>query len=254
MQNTTNLNLKKPDQNDYVNISDLNDNMDVIDEIVQEVLTRVKGLDKVENTSDLDKPISRDTQNALNETKEFLDIHENDLAKHVSIKEREKWNKVGEVEDLMTTSKTDIVTAVNELFTNVSDSKSLIANAIIDKGITVSTSDDFIQLATAISNIDTGKKSAQGTMMMPMPTANRNLIVRGLSFKPRVVVYSYARGDFHQGVYSASTPSISSLLTRNDAYWYSIPVTIYADGFMFSSLVASGSDFSDIKVTWSAFE
>lgn len=253
MKNTANLNLKKPDQTDYVNIGDLNDNMDVIDEVVQEALTRVKGLDKVENTSDLDKPISRDTQNALNETKEFLDIHENDLAKHVSIKEREKWNKVGEVEDLMTTSKTDIVTAVNELFTNVSDSKSLIANAIIDKGITVSTSDDFTQLATAISNIDTGKKSAQGTMMMP--SANRNLIVRGLIFKPRVVVYSYYRGGFYHGVYSASTPSISSVLTRNDNYWYSIiPVTIYDDGFMVSGLVSSGSDFSDIAVVWSAFE
>lgn len=77
MQNTTNLNLKKPDQTDYVNIVDLNDNMDVLDEVVQEVLTRVKGLNKVENTSDLDKPISNAMQKALGRLKmKLLDIRQ----------------------------------------------------------------------------------------------------------------------------------------------------------------------------------
>lgn len=82
MQNTTNLNLKKPDQTDYVNIVDLNDNMDVLDEVVQEVLTRVKGLNKVENTSDLDKPISTAMQKALGEIEDEVVGHKADLVSH----------------------------------------------------------------------------------------------------------------------------------------------------------------------------
>ena len=97
MQNTTNLNLKKPDQTDYVNISDINDNMDVIDaalvekyekpstgvpktDLAQNVQTSLEkadtalqtvdknsvGLGNVDNTSDANKPISTATQNALN--------------------------------------------------------------------------------------------------------------------------------------------------------------------------------------------
>lgn len=95
MQNTTNLNLKKPDQTDYVNIGDLNDNMDVIDEVIQKKyekpiagipkadlaesvqtsLSRVDELDKVDNTSDLDKPISNATQTSLDEIKDEVVAH-----------------------------------------------------------------------------------------------------------------------------------------------------------------------------------
>lgn len=96
MQNTTNLNLKKPDQTDYVNISDINDNMDVIDaalvkkyekpltgvpktdlaQSVQDSLNKANtalqtvtksdiGLGNVDNTSDTKKPVSEAQQLAL---------------------------------------------------------------------------------------------------------------------------------------------------------------------------------------------
>lgn len=96
MQNTTNLNLKKPDQTDYVNISDINDNMDVIDaalvkkyekpvtgvpkidlaQSVQDSLNKANsalqtvtksdiGLENVDNTSDAKKPVSEAQQTAL---------------------------------------------------------------------------------------------------------------------------------------------------------------------------------------------
>lgn len=95
MKNTANLNLKKPDQTDYVNIGDLNDNMDVIDEVIQKKyekptagipkadlaesvqtsLSRVDELDKVDNTSDLDKPISNATQTSLDEIEDEVVAH-----------------------------------------------------------------------------------------------------------------------------------------------------------------------------------
>ncbi len=51
---------------------------------------------------------------------------------------------------------TNVEGALDELFTNVSNGKDLIATAITDKGGTASGSNTFIQLATAIGNIPTG--------------------------------------------------------------------------------------------------
>lgn len=96
MQNTVNLNLKKPDQNDFVNIGDINDNMDVLDAEVakkyikplagipsldldsatqaalkkaetalQTVTKSSVGLGNVDNTSDVNKPVSTAQQVAL---------------------------------------------------------------------------------------------------------------------------------------------------------------------------------------------
>lgn len=96
MQNTVNLNLKKPDQNDFVNIGDINDNMDILDAEVakkyvkplagipsldldsatqaalkkaetalQSVTKASVGLGNVDNTSDVNKPVSTAQQAAL---------------------------------------------------------------------------------------------------------------------------------------------------------------------------------------------
>lgn len=96
MQNTVNLNLKKPDQNDFVNIGDINDNMDTLDAEVakkyvkplagipfldldsatqaalkkaetalQTVTKSSVGLGNVDNTSDVNKPVSTAQQVAL---------------------------------------------------------------------------------------------------------------------------------------------------------------------------------------------
>lgn len=96
MQNTVNLNLKKPDQNDFVNIGDINDNMDILDAEVakkyvkplagipsldldsatqaalkkaetalQSVTKASVGLGNVDNTSDVNKPVSTAQKVAL---------------------------------------------------------------------------------------------------------------------------------------------------------------------------------------------
>ncbi|GEK30337.1 hypothetical protein KZO01_06460 [Kurthia zopfii] len=63
MQYTKNLNLKKPDQNDYVNIADINENMDVLDESVQKKYEKpTTGISK----TDLSQPVQDSLQKADN--------------------------------------------------------------------------------------------------------------------------------------------------------------------------------------------
>ena len=53
---------------------------------------------------------------------------------------------------------TNVQTAIDQLFTSVSNGKSLIASAITDKGVSTSASDTFAQMATNIGTIETGQK------------------------------------------------------------------------------------------------
>lgn len=53
---------------------------------------------------------------------------------------------------------TNVQQAIDQLFTSVSNGKSLIASAITDKGVSTSANDTFQQMATNISNIQTGFK------------------------------------------------------------------------------------------------
>lgn len=84
-------------------------------------------------------------------TKEELTTHKADEAAH----------GIGNKATLKTTDKTTIVGAVNELFTDVDNGKTQIANAIVGKNGTASSSDTFTQLASAISLLGGGVKSVQ---------------------------------------------------------------------------------------------
>lgn len=62
-------------------------------------------------------------------------------------------DKIGTLSGLNTTAKDNLVNAVNELFTDVSNGKTQIATAITDKGVAASGGDTFSQLATKIGQI-----------------------------------------------------------------------------------------------------
>lgn len=68
---------------------------------------------------------------------------------------------IGDKATLKTKHKSTIVGAVNELFTDVDNGKTQIANAIVGKNGTASSSDTFTQLASAISVLGGGVKSVQ---------------------------------------------------------------------------------------------
>ena len=67
-----------------------------------------------------------------------------------------KINSIGDVTQLQTSNKTNIVNAINELFQSASDGKSKIATAITGKGVNASSSDSFQVLSDKISQIKTG--------------------------------------------------------------------------------------------------
>ena len=101
--------------------------------------------------------------------------------------------QIGILSGLNTTAKDNLVNAVNELFTDVSNGKTQIATAITDKGVTASGGDTFPQLATKIGQIATGKKFAQGngTAIYESATNKTYLTVTGLSFTPSIVLAKY---------------------------------------------------------------
>ena len=72
--------------------------------------------------------------------------------------------------------------ALTELFTNVSNGKSLIGGAItdVDPDVIVPAEPTFQQLANAISQINTGKKWASGSR----GAGSQTLTVSGLGFRP----------------------------------------------------------------------
>lgn len=95
-------------------------------------------------------------------------------------------NGVGPLSSLLTSAKGNVVSAVNELFTNVNDGKNVIASAIIGKGGTASGSDTFAQLAAAIRGL---KGNVAMGYFDHASTSNLSITesVSGLSFTPRYV-------------------------------------------------------------------
>ncbi|MGG6309778.1 hypothetical protein [Paenibacillus macerans] len=65
-------------------------------------------------------------------------------------------DEVGPLPELLTTAKGNMVEAVNELFTNVSNGKTSVAAAITGKGVAASGSDTFAVLAEKIGQISSG--------------------------------------------------------------------------------------------------
>ncbi len=88
MQYTSKLKLKKPDYTDVADIADINENMDVLDEEISELkshagstsnphkVTKAQvGLGNVDNTSDVNKPISAAVQEALDKKSDKSHTH-----------------------------------------------------------------------------------------------------------------------------------------------------------------------------------
>lgn len=193
MQNTTNLKLKKPDQNDYVNIVDLNENMDIIDTelakkyekldsgielkdlelSIQQSLKQAESalqsiskeeleIDKVDNVKDIDKPVSREQQIAISikaDEEDLIELSEELLnlkGNLSSIEEGQGASLIGIQDKENLFKNTNVEGALTELFTNVSSGKNKVANAITDKKQPITEKSTFEELATAISKIKTG--------------------------------------------------------------------------------------------------
>ena len=82
---------------------------------------------------------------------------ESDVTKEYVDNQDTKINdKIGNLPNLKTNDKSNIVNAINELFQNVDNGKDLIASAITDKGVDTSKDDTFETMANNILSIITG--------------------------------------------------------------------------------------------------
>ncbi|MGZ7442172.1 phage tail protein [Paenibacillus sp. TH7-28] len=200
--NTPNLNLLKKDPatdgNDTFNIQTmLNDNWDKIDAAVGEVREELK---------DINVPDASLTQKGITQLSSATDNTAEDraatpkavkaaydaataaqvTANAANTAAASAGNAVGPLSSLLTSAKGNVVSAVNELFTNVNDGKNVIASAIIGRGGTASGSDTFSQLAAAIRNLK--GNVAMGSFSRVF-TSDLSITesVSGLSFTPRYI-------------------------------------------------------------------
>ena len=162
-----------------------------------------------------------------------LDSHVTDSVKHITVAERTKCNTVGTVANLKTTTKTDLVSAMNELFTNVSDGKSSLATAITAKGQNVTGDSTFAELTSAINNIST-QNIASGSGVL----VNHIATVSGLSFRPKIIIIKGTDGV---------EPISNRFYIENGDYPESY-TKIYRNKFgMFSTVVNYGSSAFQIN-------
>jgi len=87
----------------------------------------------------------------------------------VSDAEKTTWNSyssnIGSLSSLLTTNKTNVVSAINEVFQFASNGKNSIASAITGMGQDASGSETFSSLATKISNISSDATAAVGDVL-----------------------------------------------------------------------------------------
>lgn len=124
---------------------------------------------------------------SLQDLQVIVDENKDDLATHLADYTQLKGN----LSTLKTTAKDSIPNIVNELFTNVSDGKSLVGGAItgVDENVVIPTDPTFNDLATAIGQISTGKKWMEGSANFTIPSTGTHVIESGiqLGFKPRLI-------------------------------------------------------------------
>ena len=201
MQYTDKLGLKKPDLTDYVNVQDLNDNMDVLDEAVGNM-----GDDLIAHKAD--------------------DVSQAHLAKNIGLEDTTGNFTATEVEG-----------AMSELFTNVSDGKNLVGGAItgIDSSVTIPTNPTFSDLSNAIGEISTGLKSATGTTTSTNRGGEVNgFTVSGLDFMPTIVIAAHgAQGSHVSVLVTAATtlPKLAYYYSSDDIVKDTIYNTVNASGF-----------------------
>ena len=89
---------------------------------------------------------------------------------------RELKSQLGDLSTLQTTDQSDIVGAVNELFQDVDNGKTLIASAITDKGINTSADATFDDMATNIRSIESDGNAKLQELANKVTTAATDVI------------------------------------------------------------------------------
>jgi prefoldin subunit 5 len=159
---------------------------------------------------------------------------------------------LGNLEELKTTDKTNVTSAINELFQNVSNGKQTVGTAItdIDPNTVVPTNPTFAELSVAIKSISTGAKMAKGTKTL---NPYGEIIVTGLDFTPAFIFVRVSVNRTDQiMIYSNFKYSGTSLSIKlNNARVLEIPNNIYYGAFILSP---NETDFGNSNAYWLAIE
>ena len=134
---TETLNLIKPSQSELYDVDIFNDNMDKVDTFAKENTVVI-------SSTPVEGGISAFSTGGAYELLEEFNNSINSIN-----------SNLGDVSALDTTAKT-VVPAINELKNSVSDGKTLVANAITEKGVATESTDSFATMAENISNIESG--------------------------------------------------------------------------------------------------
>ncbi|KEI96351.1 phage tail protein [Clostridium botulinum] len=193
--------------------------------------------------------------------------------------------KQGELKNLKTTTKTNLVNAVNELFTSANNGKKLISDVVgnpllatdtfqqqhdkiqILKNTFVtnlskkeqgaSSTENLQDLISKINNINVGKKWAEGTGKA-RESSNKEVCmsVTDLDFSPKTVIIN-TRSDTYREPYIAIDCTLFKYKTQG---WYSGGYIILDDGYVhknnrgFDFYASNGHISKDTTFQWIAFE
>ncbi|NMM65504.1 hypothetical protein HBE96_23280 [Clostridium sp. P21] len=148
----------------------------------------------------------------------------------------------------------DVQTILNNLFQYASNGKTAVANAVTAKGVSASPSDTFSVLATKVGQINTGKKSASGSIGFSSYFSSQD--VTGLQFVPSIILlrYSYAySGASHIG-HSVSLYMFDGWYTMTDSWRQDITVNKQPTSNCFTANYKYTADGGYNGVTGSSFD
>ncbi|WP_168120956.1 hypothetical protein [Paenibacillus sp. HB172176] len=236
MELTPNLNLKKPGNEDNVNIDDFNDNADVLDTEVAKLASateagRMSAADKVKlNGIATGAQVNTVTSvagktGAVTLAKADVGLNNVDNAKQATKTEFDAHVAASSgahaASAISATGGTTVQAEINSLKSSVSDGKALIASAITDKGVDTEATDTFATMADNIGDIELSSGNATAADVLATKTFSNDsgpgqvgsMPNRGaVSITPGAAAQTIAAG-YHNG--SGTVTGDADLVTGN---------------------------------------
>ena len=155
-------------------------------------------------------------------------------------------NVTGSLSNLKTSTKNDLVSAINEVFQSGNDAKSGLVAALVAGGISAATSESFSSLNSKVKSGLTSKRTRKTGTTRSNPT-NNFLNITGLGFKPTVAV-AYASGEnISIAIRIGNDDHVVCTWTSSESGWAVGSAYFTDDGIEMHAL-------SDINYTWIAYE